>query len=215
MQYKIKAIVYDFDGTLVKSEEYLQRKFTELYKSVGKKEVKLESDVLEVSDWVNKLKKLRIPIRRAKKIYLSEIYSIEFYQHAKEMLEYVHSLGHPQGIATNSPRSVVETVLEQYKLADCIDKMITFDEILKLRLKPKPEPDSLVWLADQLDVKPENCLYVGDTQDDIKAGKKAGMITVGAAYQKKKIKKLVKACPDLGIMTSSKQMYNLVRLLFV
>jgi N-acetyl-D-muramate 6-phosphate phosphatase len=43
----------------------------------------------------------------------------------------------------------------------------------------KPFPDPVVWAAQQLRVPPEQCLMVGDTTVDIRAGKAAGAQTVG------------------------------------
>jgi N-acetyl-D-muramate 6-phosphate phosphatase len=43
----------------------------------------------------------------------------------------------------------------------------------------KPFPDPILWAAAQMGVSPQNCLMVGDTTVDIKAGKAAGAQTVG------------------------------------
>ncbi|MEW5870408.1 MAG: HAD family hydrolase [Chloroflexota bacterium] len=43
----------------------------------------------------------------------------------------------------------------------------------------KPHPDPIFWAADQLDVPAANCLMVGDTTVDIRAGRAAGAQTVG------------------------------------
>jgi phosphoglycolate phosphatase-like HAD superfamily hydrolase len=43
----------------------------------------------------------------------------------------------------------------------------------------KPFPDPILWAAAQMGVAPENCLMVGDTPVDIRAGKLAGAQTVG------------------------------------
>jgi phosphoglycolate phosphatase-like HAD superfamily hydrolase len=43
----------------------------------------------------------------------------------------------------------------------------------------KPFPDPILWAAAQMGVSPENCLMVGDTTVDIRAGKAAGAQTVG------------------------------------
>ncbi len=43
----------------------------------------------------------------------------------------------------------------------------------------KPFPDPVIWAAAQMCVAPENCLMVGDTTVDIRAGKAAGAQTVG------------------------------------
>jgi phosphoglycolate phosphatase len=46
----------------------------------------------------------------------------------------------------------------------------------------KPHPAPLLEAARQLDVAPERCIYVGDDERDIVAGRAAGMPTVAAAY---------------------------------
>ena len=46
----------------------------------------------------------------------------------------------------------------------------------------KPHPAPLLEAARQLGVAPERCLYVGDDERDIVAGRAAGMPTVAAAY---------------------------------
>lgn len=46
----------------------------------------------------------------------------------------------------------------------------------------KPHPAPLLEAASRLGIPPENCLYVGDDERDIIAGRAAGMQTVAAAY---------------------------------
>ena len=46
----------------------------------------------------------------------------------------------------------------------------------------KPHPEPLLEAARRLGVPPELCLYVGDDERDIVAGKAAGMLTVAATY---------------------------------
>lgn len=43
----------------------------------------------------------------------------------------------------------------------------------------KPFPDPVIWAAGEMGVKPEECLMVGDTVVDIRAGRAAGAQTVG------------------------------------
>ena len=43
----------------------------------------------------------------------------------------------------------------------------------------KPFPDPIYWAAQQMGVQPANCLMIGDTTVDIRAGKAAGAQTVG------------------------------------
>lgn len=47
---------------------------------------------------------------------------------------------------------------------------------------PKPHPAPLLEAARQLGLAPQDCLYVGDDERDIVAGRAAGMPTVAATY---------------------------------
>ena len=46
----------------------------------------------------------------------------------------------------------------------------------------RPDPTGLKEILKQLDVSPEECLYVGDTATDMKTGKSAGAYTVGVLW---------------------------------
>jgi phosphoglycolate phosphatase-like HAD superfamily hydrolase len=46
----------------------------------------------------------------------------------------------------------------------------------------KPHPEPLLEAARRLKVEPRQCIYVGDDERDIIAGRAAGMGTVAAAY---------------------------------
>ncbi|MPS28796.1 phosphoglycolate phosphatase [Pigmentiphaga sp.] len=46
----------------------------------------------------------------------------------------------------------------------------------------KPHPEPLLHAAREVGVAPQSCLYVGDDQRDIVAGKAAGMKTIATAY---------------------------------
>ena len=48
--------------------------------------------------------------------------------------------------------------------------------------QPKPSPATLLMACELMKVEPKNCIYVGDAQRDIQAGKAAGMKTVVALF---------------------------------
>ena len=48
--------------------------------------------------------------------------------------------------------------------------------------EPKPSPEGLLKAAASFNVKPEDCLYIGDHIRDIEAAKNASMASVIAAY---------------------------------
>jgi len=46
----------------------------------------------------------------------------------------------------------------------------------------KPHPEPLLHAARLVRVEPQRCIYVGDDERDIEAGRAAGMLTIAAAY---------------------------------
>ena len=59
-----------------------------------------------------------------------------------------------------------------------------FDVIqgLEVGMERKPSPSGALKIADVLQVDPENCMYIGDTNTDMQTGKAAGMYTVGVLW---------------------------------
>jgi phosphoglycolate phosphatase-like HAD superfamily hydrolase len=63
--------------------------------------------------------------------------------------------------------------------------------------RTKPHPDPILWAARQANVSPSECLMVGDTTIDIRAGKAAGAQTVGVLCGFGQREELLQAGADL------------------
>ena len=61
----------------------------------------------------------------------------------------------------------------------------------------KPDPTGALRLADKMGVKPERCIYVGDTNTDMKTGRNAGMYTIGVLWGFRDREELEKAGADI------------------
>ncbi len=90
----------------------------------------------------------------------------------KEMLEGLKSLGLKLGVISNTAAMYqVFDSLEEYGIRDCFSD-VTLSSVTGLR---KPLPDIFCVSMRQLRVKPEECVYVGDTVSrDIIGSKRAG-----------------------------------------
>ena len=67
----------------------------------------------------------------------------------------------------------------------------------KPEIRRKPAPDGPLFIAEQFGVKPEECLYIGDTGTDMNTGKAAGMLTVGVLWGYRDRKELEENGADL------------------
>jgi phosphoglycolate phosphatase len=86
--------------------------------------------------------------------------------------------GLPWGIVTNKPGWLTDPLLEQLDLARRACCVVSGDTVNER----KPHPLPLLHAAAVTGVSPDLCVYVGDAERDIVAGRAAGMQTVVAAY---------------------------------
>lgn len=84
----------------------------------------------------------------------------------------------PWGIVTNKPRFLSEKVLRNLQLTERCAVLICPDDVSQA----KPSPEGLLLAAKRLNIEPQQCIYLGDHQRDIDAGRAAGMTTLGCGY---------------------------------
>lgn len=96
----------------------------------------------------------------------------------EEVLELIDRRAMKWGIVTNKPGWLTEPLLEALQL-DSRPGCVVCGDALPRR---KPHPDPLQHAAVLLDSDPAQCIYVGDAERDIEAGRAAGMLTLVADY---------------------------------
>jgi N-acetyl-D-muramate 6-phosphate phosphatase len=96
------------------------------------------------------------------------------------LLQVIENKGFKWGIVTNKPRRFTVGLIESMglKLENRAACIVCGDDAPH----PKPSPATLLMACEQIGVKPENCMYVGDAERDMIAGKAAGMQTVVALF---------------------------------
>lgn len=87
------------------------------------------------------------------------------------------------GIVTNKPRRfavdlVKATQLNGASLYDRAGCLVCGDDAPQ----PKPAPDTLLMASKKMNCKPEDCIYVGDAERDVQAGRAARMKTIVALF---------------------------------
>jgi N-acetyl-D-muramate 6-phosphate phosphatase len=94
------------------------------------------------------------------------------------LLEGLEAEAIPWGIVTNKQSRFTTPLIAALRLHERACCVISGDSAAR----PKPAPDPLLLGCHQAGLNPQRCLYVGDDQRDIVAGRAAGMRTVAAAY---------------------------------
>lgn len=93
-------------------------------------------------------------------------------------LDGIVASGFKWGIVTNKPGRFTVPLVRSLGLTQRAACVISGDDAPQ----PKPDPATLLLACEHAQVKPEDCLYIGDAERDIQAGKAAGMKTVVAMY---------------------------------
>ena len=92
----------------------------------------------------------------------------------KEMLERLHGK-YPMSVVSARDDKSTRAFLDQFELTGYFQEIVT--AITAEHTKPYPDP--ILFAAEKMGVAPKNCLMVGDTTVDMRAGKAAGAQTVG------------------------------------
>ena len=100
-----------------------------------------------------------------------------------ELLNQFELAGIKWGIVTNKPRRFSVNLTKAVKLgasnlyeqAACL---VCGDDAPE----PKPAPDTLLMACKETNTTPSNCVYVGDAERDVQAGRAAGMKTIVALF---------------------------------
>lgn len=82
------------------------------------------------------------------------------------------------GIITNKPATFTERLVPKLNFVVSPAVIVSGDTCDEAKPSVKP----MLYACEQIQVLPENCLYVGDAERDMQAGKRAGMKTILAEW---------------------------------
>ncbi len=211
----IRALLFDLDGTLLDSDDmsverwarrlcpwpWLKRLYSgqrlarklimaaetpvnaaiTLLDMVG-----LDNMVLSSGEWLRNVYAQRSP---------------QDYVAVEDAVAMIRQLGphYALGLVTTRGCDDVNQFLTQFELQDAFQVIVTRQDVK--RLKPHPEP--VRFAARQLGYRPDQCIMIGDTTVDIRAGQKAGALTVGVLCGFGEQQELERLGPDLIVETTA------------
>jgi len=191
----IKLVIFDFDGTLVYSLDAFVETINLVLKNLGfpsfpRKKImeiaKLPFDkyisIIIPSDTPNRTSVVAKFEREFKRIYgKNHLKLIKPVTNALLTLKRLCEMGLSIGVVTARKLIIdhVKEELEFLSLNSFIRIIVTFNDI------PFQEPTKVNLISKcirRLNVKSRECIVVGDSPEDILAGRKIGALTVGALY---------------------------------
>jgi HAD superfamily hydrolase (TIGR01509 family) len=190
---KIRAILFDFDGTLIDSQpvinEYLEHIFSHKHLVITNEEKKLIGGM--------NFKGMRAYLAKNKGITFTSmelfIYNIWFaVRHLgaikafPEVENFLQELSkkYKLAIVSNSPRSYLNYINRRQGIGKYFDTTVCVSE----SKVAKPNPKMLLMAARNLQVQPKECMMIDDNEPGITAGNVVGMTTVRIGNKKEKTK---------------------------
>ena len=104
-------------------------------------------------------------------------HNFELYPGVLAGLKAFHEAGIKLAVVSNKPDQFVQPLMEYMGLKPYIDLALGGGKFAH-----KPDPEPLNYVLQHFKVKPEQALMVGDSNNDIRAGKNAGVPTVALTY---------------------------------
>ena len=186
----ISAVLFDLDGTLVDTAPDMAHSLNLLLEEQGEKTLDHDFIRPHVSNGSVALVKLgfgdELEIARLeelKKRYL-EIYQQNIHINSRlfpgmeKLLNEIEETGKKWGVVTNKPSWLTEPLLISMGLAERTACMVSGDTTEQR----KPHPEPMFHACELIGVPASECIYIGDAQRDIEAGKNANMKTIIATY---------------------------------
>lgn len=174
---KTKAIIFDYDGVIVDSLDVVHVIYKEIVKHFNYpifEDVKKNIDSYDV-DWRSTLRNVGITkkkdIEKIKNIYIEHFeknkHLTTLIPDMKEVLAELKK-NYKLGVASNNFKALIEDMLKKLDVLDYFDVIVGGEkEILK------PDPTVITNCMKELNVKPEETVYIGDMDGDITAGRNA------------------------------------------
>jgi len=121
------------------------------------------------------------------------------YDGVREGLDYLKSQGYQLGCVTNKSEQFTHPLLKVLGIFNDFKIIISGDTLAKR----KPDPMPLLYCADLFNLKPEECLMLGDSVSDVKAARAAGFAIICMSYGYNHGNDIADESPDLVIDSMS------------
>ena len=182
----IRAVIFDFDGLIVETEEPIFRVWERIYREHGQ-ELPLEQWLKIIGGNSGAFDPRRnLADLTGQEIDKADLDALErlYYREATAMqdllpgvrryLDDARRLGLETAIASSSGRQWIDEHLERMGIADKLDLIVCRDDVTAI----KPDPELYLTALDRLGVNVRDAIALEDSTNGIRAAKAAGLFCI-------------------------------------
>ncbi|WEK56051.1 MAG: HAD family hydrolase [Candidatus Cohnella colombiensis] len=182
-----KGIIFDFDGTIADTLPLCFYSFKEIFKRYDQIDLSSEEIVQmfgpsEIGIIQQNLKATNQIERAIEEYYFHYDQAhdeyVSFDINMMQLVDGLRKEGYKLGIFTGKGRRSFDISMRKLQLEHLFDATITGDDVLK----PKPDPEGIYKILDNMGLEKSQFLFVGDSNADIEAGNRAGIDTVAVSW---------------------------------
>lgn len=187
----LQAAVFDLDGTLIDSAADLRRAINGALGTLGRRALSVREVTAMIGDGIVRLTERALAatgaplsdaaldraVAAVKEAY-ADLPPSTLYDGARETLAGLAERGLALALCTNKPIDATVRLLDQLGITACFQAVAGGDSYPA----KKPDPMPVRGLLAQLGVAPAAAAMIGDSGNDIGAGRAAGLITVAVSY---------------------------------
>jgi pyrophosphatase PpaX len=182
----MKAIIFDFDGTLADTLPVCFYAFQSVFKEFD--DIEVTSDEIKSMFGPSETGIIKENLKNSNWEKAIELYYQKYREkHAElvmvneelnDLLQLLKKQGYKLGIVTGKAKESLIISLDHLNMSEIFDVIITGDDVSI----PKPHPEGLNQALALLNVTNDEALFLGDSDADIKAGKQANVRTIGVKW---------------------------------
>jgi HAD superfamily hydrolase (TIGR01509 family) len=194
----IRALLFDWDGTIVDSHQLGLTAFQHSFAALGFNfDVQVYREVYSPT-WYSVYEAMGLPKdkwQKADDLWV-EAYgaqTAQLVEGAEVTIKNLHDKGYELGIVSSGNDCRVSREISELGLQGIFSTVVCNEQMQN----KKPHPEGLETAMNLINRLPTECCYVGDSPEDIEMGKSAGMLTVGVRSSYPTSWKLKTQNPDI------------------